>query len=84
MPTVRPFGRPAPVRADVHPLPTSSDEGEASSDLWAAILPRGGEKPSRLAVAVEWAPEHRLPPSSRAGAARKLVLWVSPTTAEVR
>ncbi|BEI80300.1 hypothetical protein CcaverHIS002_0108290 [Cutaneotrichosporon cavernicola] len=83
MPAVRPFGRPAPVIADVHPpLPSSSDAGEASSDLWAALLPRSTEKPKRLAVAIEWAPEHRLPPSARAGAARKLVLWVSQTSAE--
>ncbi|BEJ11382.1 hypothetical protein CspHIS471_0108040 [Cutaneotrichosporon sp. HIS471] len=82
MPAVRPFGRPTPVRADVHPLLASSDAGEASSDLWAALLPRSTEKPKRLAVAIEWAPEHRLPPSARAGAARKLVLWVSQSSAE--
>lgn len=85
MPIVRPFGRPAPVRADVHPFPSSGDVGEVSSDLWTAILPRSAsEKPTRLAVAVEWAPEHRLPPSARAGAQRKLVLWVTPASAEVR
>lgn len=89
MPTVRPFGRPVPVCADVHSLPTSDDVGEASSDLWAAILPKSrrsadADQPARLAIAIEWAAEYRLPPSDRAAASRKLVLWVTPATAEVR
>jgi hypothetical protein len=91
MPSVRPFGRPAPIRADVHALPTATDTAEASSDLWAVLSrKRPGANTTgsvvspegRLAVAIEWAPERRLPPSS-SRSPRKLVVWVRKAAAEV-
>lgn len=85
MPSVSPFGRPPPLKAEVYALPSASDVAEASSELWDRLSAKTNSKPARLAIAVEWAQEARLPPQLRAksSTARKLVLWVQPATAEV-
>ncbi|WOO79254.1 Peroxisomal biogenesis factor 6 [Vanrija pseudolonga] len=78
----RPFGRPPPIVADVHTLPSASGVAEASSDLWSALLPRSrtSDKPARIAVAVEWQPERRV--ASVKTKTSRLVTWVVPKAGE--